>query len=164
VLVLPADALSNGRLGNPGNANLLESVRVALGPHIVFDEYHHGLATPASLPEGSSASSLDLLLVELGLLYLLGAWALGRRFGPAWQEPPEIASSTSSFLLGLGALHRKLKHSADAAVHLIGNVESYDPGVSIPAGARQAAVEAGETQLVDLARSIARQQRRRKVD
>jgi hypothetical protein len=164
VLVLPADALSNGRLGNPGNANLLESVRVALGQRIVFDEYHHGLVAPGALPEGSSASSLDLLLLELGLLYLLGAWALARRFGPAWQEPPEIASSTSSFLIGLGALHRKLKHSAEAAVHLIGNAESFDPGLSIPAGARQAAVEAGEPQLVNLARLIARQQRRRKVD
>ena len=76
VLVLPADALSNGRLANRGNANLLESVRVALGPRIVFDEYHHGLVAAAAMPEGSSAPSLDLLLVELVLLYLLGVWAL----------------------------------------------------------------------------------------
>jgi hypothetical protein len=164
VLVLPADALSNGRLANPGNANLLESVRVALGPRIVFDEYHHGLVAASATPEGSSAASLDLLLVELVLLYLLGVWALGRRFGPAWQEPPEIASSTASFLMGLGALHRKLRHAAEAAVQLIGNAEGYDPGMPIPAGARQSAVEAGEEQLVELARVIARRQRRRKVD
>ncbi len=164
VFVLPADALSNGRLGNPGNADLLESLRIALGDRIVFDEYHHGFVAPGAIPTDSSAPSLDLLLVELALLYLLGAWALGKRFGPAWQEPPTIASSTSSFLLGLGALHRKLRHSAEAAVHLIGNAESFDPGVSIPGGARQAAVEAGDAELVDLANFVSRQQRRRKVD
>ncbi|HWZ85700.1 MAG TPA: DUF4350 domain-containing protein, partial [Thermoanaerobaculia bacterium] len=129
VLVLPADALSNGRLGNPGNADLLESLGVALGPRIVIDEYHHGLVGSAAVPIDSSAPSLDVLLLELALLYLLVAWAVGRRFGPAWQEPPTITSSTTSFLLGLGALHRKLRHSAEAAVHLIGDSESFDPGI-----------------------------------
>jgi hypothetical protein len=163
-LWIPADALANARLANPGNADLLESLRVALGPAILFDEYHHGLVSPEAVPQSGSGASLDLLLIELLLLYLLSAWALGRRFGPSWREPPEIASSTSAFLLGLGALHRRLRHSAPAAVRLIDGAEGYDPRVTVPESLRRTALDAKEDALLDIARFVARRQRRGRLD
>jgi uncharacterized protein DUF4350 len=164
VVALPADALANARLGNAGNADLLESLRVSLPPEVSFDEYHHGLVSPEAVADSGSAPSLDLLLIELLLLYLLCAWTLGRRFGPSWQEPPQIASSTSAFLLGLGALHRKLRHSSNAALRLIDGAQSYDPRVSIPQEIRGAAFDAKEGAFLEIAKVIARQQRRGRID
>jgi hypothetical protein len=164
VIVVPADGLSNARLGNPGNADLLESLRVALGEEIAFDEYHHGLVAPDIIAGSGSAPNLDLLLAQLLLLYLVMTWALGRRFGPAWEEPPEIASSTKAFLLGLGALHRKLRHSAPACVHLLQDAESLDPRVQVPPELRNIAFDAGEQAFLDVARIIARLQRRGRFD
>lgn len=164
VIVVPADGLSNARLGNPGNADLLESLRAALGEEIAFDEYHHGLVASDVLADSGSAPNLDLLLVQLLLFYLVLAWALGRRFGPTWEEPPEIASSTEAFLLGLGALHRKLRHSAPACVRLLEGAGSLDPRVQAPREIRDIASDAGERAFLDVAKVIARLQRRGRFD
>ena len=164
LFVIPADALSNGRLGNPGNADLLESLSAALGNSIVFDEYHHGLAAPDVFQDSGSVRSLDLLLVQLVLLYLLAAWALAKRFGPAWREPATIASSTTTFLRGLGELHRRLGHSGDAALRLIESAEALDPRLSVPAAMRNAASQAKPDDLVKVARTISRLQGRRRGD
>lgn len=164
VIALPADGLSNARLGNPGNADLLESLRAALGEEIAFDEYHHGLVASEILAESGSAPNLDLLLAQLLLLYLVLAWALGRRFGPAWEEPPEIASSTEAFLLGLGALHRKLRHSAPACVRLLEDAGSLDPRVQAPRELRNISYDAGERAFLDVAKAVARLQRRGRLD
>jgi hypothetical protein len=164
VIVVPADGLSNARLGNSGNADLLESLRVALGEEIAFDEYHHGLVAPEVLADSGSAPNLDLLLAQLLVLYLVMTWALGRRFGPAWEEPPEIASSTEAFLLGLGALHRKLRHAAPACVRLIQDAESLDPGVQAPPEVRNIAYDAGDRAFLEVAKVIARLQRRGRFD
>ena len=164
VVVLPAEALANARLGNAGNADLLESLRASLPAEVSFDEYHHGLVSPEAAADAGSAPSLDLLLIELLLLYLLCAWALGRRFGPSWEEPPQIASSTSAFLLGLGGLHRKLRHSSHAALRLIDGAQSYDPRVSIPNEFRGAAFDASESTFLEIAKTVARQQRRGRID
>jgi hypothetical protein len=160
VIALPADALSNARIGNRGNADLLESLGRALGEEITFDEHPHGLSA-ADVRDLSATRSLDLLLAQLALIYGLCVWGLARRFGPPWQEPPEIASSTSTFLLGLGALHRKLGHSAPALVRLLDDAESLDPRVRAPAALRREAYGAGERAFVDAARFIARLQRGR---
>ena len=163
LLVIPADALSNGRLENPGNADLLESLSAALGNSIVFDEYHHGLVAPDITAESGSVRSLDLLLVQLVLLYLLAAWALAKRFGPAWREPTPIASSTTTFLRGLGELHRRLGHSGDAALRLIESAEALNPRLAVPAGVRAAAAQAGPDELVKVARTVSRLQSRRRA-
>ena len=163
VVVIPADALSNARLGNPGNAELLESLASSLAPPLVFDEYHHGLSAPGLSAGSANARSLDLLILQLVLLYLLYLWAVSRRFGPSWREPATIASSTTSFLLGLGALHRRLGHSAGAAERLIRNAEALDPRLSVPQSIRTQAA-ADENALLDVARSVARRQRHRRTD
>jgi hypothetical protein len=164
VVALPADALSNGRLSNPGNAALLETLRASLGDAVVFDEYHHGLAAPGPADETGAGRSLDLLLVQLALLYLAAAWALARRFGPAWREKPEIAGSTPAFLLGIGALHRRLRHSAPAALRLLERAQTLDPGLVIPASLREAAFTADDNRFVEIARTIARHQGRGRSD
>ena len=164
VIVVPADGLSNARLGNPGNADLLESLRVALGEEIAFDEYHHGLVAADVIAKSGNAPNLDLLLAQLLVLYLVLVWALGRRFGPAWEEPPEIASSTEAFLLGLGALHRKLRHSAPACVRLLEAAGSLDPRVQAPRELRNIAYDAGERAFLDVAKIVARLQRRGRLD
>jgi len=164
VVVLPADALANGRVSSAGNAGLLESLGASLGDSIAFDEYHHGLAAPGPSDETGAGSSLDLLLVQLVLLYLAAAWALGRRFGPAWRERPEIVGSTSAFLVGIGSLHRRLRHSAPAAIRLLDRAQAFEPGLVIPAGLREAAFTADENRFLEIARTVARHQGRGRSD
>jgi hypothetical protein len=164
VIVLPAGALSNARLANPGNADLLESLRITVGGEIAFDEYHHGLVAADVIAGSGNAPNVDLLFAQLLFLYIAMAWALGKRFGPAWQEPPVIASSTEAFLLGLGALHRKLRHSAPACVRLLDDAESLDPTLEPPPGLRNIAFDAGEQGFLDVARAVARLQRRGRFD
>ena len=163
VIALPADALSNGRVSAEGNADLLETLRQSLGADVAFDEYAHGLAAADPGTGSGSASSLDLLVAQLFLLYGLTAWALARRFGPAWREPPTLASSTAGFLLGLGALHRDLGHSADAASRLIRNIEVFDPRLVVRNGLRREAAGADEAEFLAVARRVAKMQQRRKV-
>jgi hypothetical protein len=161
VVAVPAEALSNGRIANPGNAALLESLLDSFGPALAFDEYAHGLAAPDAAASPGSAPSLDLLVAQLVLLYALCAWALARAFGPAWREPPVLASSTTGFLLGLGAFHRELGHSAEATGRLIESAEAWDPRVKIGGEARRAALGADESTFLGIAQWIGRRQRGR---
>jgi uncharacterized protein DUF4350 len=132
VLALPADALSNGRVETPGNADLLETLRVALGPAFTFDEFHHGFSLGPSVVTASSVVSFDLLLLQLLLLYLLAALALGRRFGLAWKQMPARAGSTAAFFVGLAARHRRLRHFRPAAELLVSRSRQLDASVSLP--------------------------------
>ena len=132
VLALPADTLSNGRVETPGNADLLETLRVALGPALTFDEFHHGFSVGSSVRTASSVVPFDLLLLQLSLLYLLAVWALARRFGTAWKETPARAGSTAAFFVGLAARHRRLGHFRPAAELLVSRIRQLDASVSFP--------------------------------
>ncbi|HLX06661.1 MAG TPA: hypothetical protein VKY89_02240 [Thermoanaerobaculia bacterium] len=155
VVMLPADALSNARLGEAGNADLLETLLRNLGRRWAFDEYHHGLvaAGPAS---GGLGRTADLLLAHLALLYLLGVLALARRQGPAWSEPARIAGSPAAFLLGLGALHHRLGHHHEAALLLLQRTRELDRALELPAALERQAANAGPAELVAIARQVAR--------
>jgi hypothetical protein len=149
VFLLPADAFANARLadpGHPGNADLLETLRRRLGDRWIFDEYHHGLIS-GSPAAGTIAlgRTLDLILLHLGALYLVALWTLSRRFGPPWSEPSAVTGSAGSFLLGLGALHHRLGHHAEAARRLLERVRELDRDADIPA----------ELERVALAREVA---------
>jgi hypothetical protein len=159
VVVLPADALSNSRLGEAGNADLLETLLVNLGPRWAFDEYHHGLVTAAAESAGLGRAA-DLLLVHLLLLYLLVVLALARRQGPAWREPAPIAGSAATFLLGLGALHHRLGHHGEAARLLLRRVRELDRGLELPADLDRRAASAGPRELVEIAKQVARRRGR----
>ncbi len=163
VVVLPASVLANAWLGEAGNADLLESLRGWLDGGWSFDEYHHGLvAVDSADAESSSRFAWDLFVGHLALIYLLGLLALGRRFGPVWREAPVASGSAATFLRGLGALHRKMAHHTEAAGLLIERARSYFPGLSLdPDLERRAAAVAGDQELVDLARDLARVQRSR---
>jgi hypothetical protein len=164
VVVLPADLLSNARLPEGGNADLLEALFRGLGRSWAFDEYHHGLVAPGQVGSQVSGPVLDLLLAHLALLYLLAVWVLARRFGPAWREVPSIAGSTASFLLGLGALHHRLGHHRDAALLLLRRTGELNRDLALPEELTRRAqapdvMDAGE--LVAIARSLVRLRRGR---
>ena len=152
VVVLPAQALANSRLANPGNADLLETLRRWLGPEWTFDEFHHGLIAPSAVPPAAGRHVLDVFLVQLVLLYGLGVLTLGRRFGPPWSEPPVVTGSTRAFLLGLGRLHHRLGHHPDAVRRLRAHARELF-GHSLPETTEDTTAP-GE--LMHLARALAR--------
>ncbi|HEY4588686.1 MAG TPA: hypothetical protein VII86_05640, partial [Thermoanaerobaculia bacterium] len=162
IILLPADAFANARLANAGNAGLLETLRRRLGDRWTFDEYHHGLAVGEGSGETVALTrTLDLILIHLAALYLVALWALSRRFGPAWSEPPAVTGSTGSFLLGLGALHHRLGHHGEAAVRLLDRVRELDRDADLPPELDRRAAMAGPRELVALAREVARRRRGR---
>lgn len=157
VAVVPAYALANARLALPGNTDLLETLRSGLPAPWSFDELHHGLAAPGTAAETAAESRvLDLVLVQVLVLYLLFVFALARRFGPAWREAPVVTGSTAGFFVGLGALHHRLGHHADAARSLVARSRELDTDLSIPDELERRAEEGvGAEGLVDLARALA---------
>lgn len=165
IILLPADALANARLGEPGNAALLETLRRSLGDRWTFDEYHHGLIAAKGVRETASVGrTLDLILIHLAVLYLVALWTLSRRFGPSWSEPPAVTGSTGSFLLGLGALHHRLGHHREAARRLLERVRELDRDADLPAELDRRAATAGPRELVALAREVARRRRGRPAE
>lgn len=159
VVVLPADALSNARLREAGNADLLETLRVWLGDRWTFDEYHHGLSAPEAGTVARPSRAMDVYLAHLGLAYVLALLALARRFGPAWREPPVVSGSAASLLVGLGALHDRLGHHAAAARLLLERARELDPRLRLPAGVERGTSADGGG-LVRLARAVGRAQSR----
>lgn len=127
VVALPADAFSNARIGEPGNADLLEMLRQRLGPAWSFDEYHHGLSAPETPGETGPQRALLLYLLQLAFVYVLVVLAVARRFGPSWSEPIAASGSTVSFLLGLGAMHHRLGHHRAASRLLLARARELDP-------------------------------------
>ncbi len=155
VVVLPGDALSNGRLASAGNADLLESL-LSLGGTWTLDEFHHGLAAPSSPADARLSGVFDLYLIHLAFLYLVTVLAISRRFGPPWTEPPTIAGSTAAFFLGLGRLHHRLGHHAEAARLLVKRARELDPRLRVEDVPLPGVSDSDR--LVDLARDIARAQ------
>ena len=120
VFLLPVEALSNGRLGEAGNAGLLEGLRTRFGDGAVwtFDEYHHGLVRATSPLGQRSRRALDLFVFQILLAYALFVLAMGRRFGAEWPEPTMASGATGSFLVTVAAIHHRLGHHAAAAAAL----------------------------------------------
>jgi hypothetical protein len=155
VVVLPADALANGRLALPGNADLLETLLRNLGRRWAFDEFDHGLVAVPTTPPAVSRGA-NLLTAHLALLYLLAAAALARREGPAWRESAAPAGSARGFLLDIGALHDRLDHHGEAARLLLQRVRDLDRGLQLPADLERRAAHAGREDLVAIAQEVAR--------
>lgn len=137
VLFLPGEVLANGRLSEPGHAGLLESLHGWLGPVWTFDDYHHGLSPAGAAADAGATRVFDASLAQMALIYVFAAWAAMRRFGRAWREPPVRAGSVAPFLVGLGRLHHRLGHHAEAARLLLARRRELATG-----GAVEAEVEA----------------------
>ena len=123
-------------------------------------ELRRGPSRPggAPAPAGGDGQSrvLDLALVQLLALYALVAVTLGRRFGPPWREPPVVVGSTAGFFLGLGALHHRLGHHAEAARRLVARSQELDRNLRLPAELeRRAAAGVDAAGLVEIARDVA---------
>jgi len=160
-VVLPAELLANARLREPAHAALLETLRGWLSPPWRFDEYHHGLgATSRQAAASPTQRGLDLLLLQLLLVYLMAALALGRRLGPAWRETPPLAGSAGSFLLRLGTLHHRLGHHGDGAALLLRRAAELDRRLAPDASLRALAERGDAAALVEVGQSVARLQRR----
>ncbi len=160
VMVMPASLLSNARLLEPGHADLLSTLAAQYGQQIAFDEYHHGLVAGGEVADPLPGITWDLLIVHLGLFYLLGWLALGRRMGPAWREPRPRSGSAATFLRQLGTLHGQLGHHGAAARLLVERLVKLDPGFELPAdlGLESQRVS-NAANLLSFARRVARYQR-----
>lgn len=154
VVVAPADAFSNARLGRPGNADLLEQLRVDLGERWVFDEFHHGLRAPATTEEAQPPRVLLLYVLQVAFVYGLVVLAVTRRFGPAWKEPVPETGSAAQFLRGLGSLHHRLGHHREAAALLLSRATAWD-------GRLAAVAEDDSVDFLGLARRVGEAQQRR---
>jgi len=161
VVVLPAELLANARLSGPAHAALLETLNGWLDTPWRFDEYHHGAGSPVARETGASLErGLDLLLLQLLLVYLMAVLALGRRLGPAWRETPPLAGSAGGFLLRLGTLHHRLGHHGDGAVLLLRRATELDRRLAPDASLRALAERGDAAALVEVGQSVARLQRR----
>ena len=149
VVVMPADIFANARVGNPGNADFLESLRQDLGGPWLFDEYHHGLRGAPGPAQTGPQRALLLYVLQVGLVYALCALAVARRFGPAWRDETAAGGSAAVFLLGLGALHDGLGHHREAGRLLVTRAQELDPRVRLPRGEARDAKE-----LLALARRV----------
>jgi hypothetical protein len=147
VVVLPAALLDNAGLASPANADLLESLRSGLAGAWAFDEYHHGLTAAATPAATGSRRVFDLWLLHLAVLYLLALAAIARPFGPVWSDPPVRTGSAATFLRGLGALHKRLRHDRAAAALLVSRARELDP--------RLPERDPGESSLLSLAQALA---------
>ena len=119
------------------------------------------MSSPSAAADPACAHTPHLLLVELVLIYCAALLALGRRFGPAWEEPVDISGSSAAFFLGLGALHHRLGHGDEAAARLVDAAARLDTGMRRWASSA-AARGTGEAAFLELARAIGRSQRNRR--
>lgn len=178
VVVLPATLLHNAHLAQGEQIRLLEWLRRTLGTPAAntgtelseievdgglrpwrFDEFHHGLVRPELVAAGASSRAWDLLMIHAVVIYLLALLALGRRFGPAWRESVPHQGSAAAFLHGLGELHHRLGHHADAARLLVERLHQWDPrlhpsGAESEHGPETRTVRSGDD-LVEFARRLA---------
>lgn len=114
VRLLPTSAFANAFLHRPGNSALLVDWIEEGDRRWVFDELHHGFGNlPAA--EREASRFLDRMTLQLLALYVAALLAFAWRFGPTWPERPAAFDSHREFLVGLGELHGRLGHEAQAA-------------------------------------------------
>lgn len=165
IWMVPVDALANARLGEAGNADLLETLVRRLGRRWTFDEYHHGFAGVRDVETAAFGRVLDLVLIHLAVLYVVAVFTLSRRFGPPWLEPPVVTGSVGSFLLGLGSLHDRLGHHQEAARLLLARTRDLHPDLAVPEDlALRAEKSGGRGDFVELAKALARLKEQRRSD
>ena len=120
-----------------GTPTSSRSLRQDLGGPWWFDEYHHGLRAAPGPAQSGPQRALLLYVLQVGLVYALCAFAVVRRFGPAWREEVASGGSAATFLVGLGALHDRLGHHREAARLIVARAQELDPRVRL-AGAEAA--------------------------
>jgi hypothetical protein len=161
-IVMPAELLANGRLSEPGNADWLATLAASLPGPWAFDEYHHGLVAPHAAAPGEVRTEhfMDLYLAQIALIYGLAVLAVVLRFGPAWRDPAVVSGSVASFLVGLGAIHEKGRHHADAATTLAARARELDRRLTLDEET-EARARTGPAAFLELARRVAKRQWRR---
>ncbi|MEM9405928.1 MAG: DUF4350 domain-containing protein [Acidobacteriota bacterium] len=126
VRLLPASALANAFLHQPGNSELLADW-IDEGPRTwVFDELHHGFGEMA-VADSEASRFLDRMVLQLLGLYVAALIAFAWRFGPTWRERAPAFDSHREFLVGIGELHGRLGHEPEAARLLAERTVRYAP-------------------------------------
>jgi len=164
VAVVPAELLANCRLTEPGSVDLLETLRSSLHGSWCFDEFHHGLVRSDAVSSARIGPGFGLLAGQLGLLYALAVVALSRRFGPPWRERTVAAGSAAGFLRGLGVLHDKLGHHADAARLMRSRASELSPRLDLADRVAGAGTRVDASALVALGRELAALQSKRRIE
>jgi hypothetical protein len=162
VAVVPAELLANCRLAEPGSIDLLATLRASLHASWCFDELHHGLVDAAAVAPAPIGPGFGLLVGQLGLLYTLAVVALSRRFGPPWRERTVAAGSPAGFLRGLGVLHDRLGHHADAARLMRTRARELSPRLDATERAAGEGTRVDARALVALGRELAASQSKRR--
>ena len=155
-ILFPAELLSNRRLHREPHRDFLATLAASVPGSWRFDEAHHGWLD-AGVDTASGVSlrqAWDRLLLQVVLIYLVGAWALARRMGPAWRAPPERAGGSGEFLRRLGRLHEELAHAPQAARYLLERAAALDPRVRVTEAQRQRAAVATAEDLLRMARRV----------
>jgi hypothetical protein len=143
VVLAGADVLTNARLDQAGNLQLLANLG-GLGP-VAFDEFHHRPAPAAAAGELARALGPALLAI---VLWLLTVVAVGlRRLGPPRAAPRTPPASTRDYALQLGGLYQRAGAGPHLARTLAGSLRASLRGVTLlPATATdQALVDAMES-------------------
>ncbi len=97
-----ADLLENARFHRADNARFLAAI-VGGGP-VWFDEYHHQAAGPTPL-----GRSLWAIAAQLGLVFLLVLFGVGRRLGPARPPLAVVHRSALEYVDAFAALTHRAK-------------------------------------------------------
>ncbi len=145
-----------------GNAALVEHVldRLDADRGVLLDEYHWGLREAVTDDAVvANRRSLDLLLAHLMLVYVLVAWTLGRRFGPARAPTPPPRTSVERDLAALGALHARAEHSAELGHVLVDAVARTTPPAAFAAADLAGDLDGSPASFLALARRIGTLQR-----
>ena len=151
VKLLPTSALANAFLHRPGNAELLLDWAADGAETWLFDELHHGVGElPAT--EREASRFLDRMILQLLGLYLAALLAFATRFGPTWRERGPAFDSHREFLVGIGELHGRLGHEADAARLLAERTADYAPNRFTPDDLKELEETAARGDLMAVAR------------
>lgn len=159
VTVLPHALLANGGLRAADNIEVLEGLLAELPSPWRFDEYHHGWRNQDEASFTSATQAWDMFVLHLLVIYGLAVLALIRRFGPAWRQPVDTTGSASDFLRGVGSLHDRLGHHAEAARWMVQRAKDLNPRVdweTVDTNVRNG------RELVALGQEVSRRQRRRR--
>lgn len=128
LLLAPTSMLANARIGGTGNLRVARELAALLGDEVRFLEQPEQLgAAPMDARAGAARRALNLVGVQLVLLYLVGLLALARGFGPRWPSLDQPADAQRRFLLSVGALHRRLGDFGLAARNLQARWLEFDP-------------------------------------
>ena len=156
LVVLPAETLANARFADSSAAGWLATLASVTREPWVFDEFHHGVIAPGAIQASKGDLGFDLLIAQIGLIYLAAVWGWSRRMGPPWRSARTVSNTADSFLVGLGRVHDRQRHHAEAAELLLERAQLLDQRLTVDEQMKQRARRATADDLVALCTELER--------